>query len=235
MDIQQAIKKLRMFLADPSGLMWNDNELERLINTSLRQYSIDSGLFKGTFDLIPDEDGRYFYPDDFAGLLIAWNKDGAEIEKTTFTELAEYRGYNTNRTGNAVFIYSDISDNGEYKVYPVPANNQNTVEGDLRPVWGVLNNSGFGVADESDWGVTSNVTEYDFAGDCVYMRYASMDEVKDYMAVIYYAMYLAYLADSDFGNTQLAEVYRYRYHSRVNALDNVTVGNAGTVVNSKFY
>jgi hypothetical protein len=60
MDIVQAVAKLRLFLADAHSRIWQDDELTDFITQALQQYSIDCNIVSGTFDLIPDKNGKYF-------------------------------------------------------------------------------------------------------------------------------------------------------------------------------
>ena len=221
MFIDQAVAKLRLFLADPAEKIWSDLELKKLLEEAVKKYSVDSCAFVGTFDVVPDENGNYIYPDDFIGLIIGWNQNHKEIMSVTSTELFEKQHFTSDHSGAAKYLYADLTRNGEYKLYPVPENNQNVTATVIDPFYGEVETDDFGVLDTPGYGTTFSITEYEFAGDCVYYRYAKIDEVQDYMALIYYAMYLAYSNMSELKNISKADFYLQNYKYRLDAFGKV--------------
>jgi hypothetical protein len=235
MNLTQLTDKTFLFLADPQRKLWSDIEIRSLLEDAIKQYSKDSCAFIGRFDLMPDENGNYIYPDDFAGFMIGWNKNGKEICPTTSSELFE-RQYGSNiKKGDPIYLYDNIVSRGEYKLNPVPEKNQNTITADISPFWGELPINGFGAFVDDGWGVATALTEYDFVGDVYYYRYAECEEIQDYMAVIFYAVYLAYSNDSDFANAKQADMYLQRYRMRVAAFNRIKVSSNGKEVHNKYF
>ena len=235
MDINQATDKLRLYLADPLQKIWQELELHKLLEEAVKQYSIDTCAFTGTFDLIPDEDGNYLYPDDFIGFVIGWNDHGREILPTSSFELFSVRRKSADAVGDVKYIFADSASDGVYAVHPLPADNQNAVSVTLTPFWGEVFTDSFGVFDIDGFGTTLSVTEYTFAGDCVYYRHAAIDEIQDYMALIYYAMYLAYSNMSDLSGADKAEAFLQRYKYRVDAFNKVHYSERGVANKSQYY
>lgn len=235
MDIVQAVAKLRLFLADAHSRIWQDDELSDFITQALQQYSIDCNIVSGTFDLIPDKNGKYFYPDNFAAFIIGWNSDSREIRSATAQELFETRCLNVNKKGQALYIYDNCSEPGAFSLAPVPPDNQNMIDWTVDGVWGDVALPSFGVIADNNWGVTTSIFEYDFAGDCVYSRVAAIEEVQDYMAVIYYAMYLAYSVDSERANDQQAIFALSCYKQRTAAYNEAQKQNSGKLPGARYY
>lgn len=237
MDIAGIIKKVRFFLADKKAIIWSDDELEDMIYQALEQYSFDSGLFTGTFNLVPDADGKYSFPDDFLGFLIAWNENGQEIKMTTSKELFEKQGLPGDKKGSILYIYKDSSTLNGFEVYPQADLNVkvNALLDERDKPWGEIIAGSAGVVDNGQWGLSLTLKEYIFGGDCVYTRVASLQEVKDYMALVYYTLYMAYSSDSEFANINLASSYLQQYKGRVNATGNINFSNVGKKVNSVYY
>lgn len=235
MNLTQLIDKMFLFLADPQRKLWSDVEVRGLLEDAIKQYSKDSCAFIGRFDLMPDVNGKYIYPEDFAGFMIGWNKSGKEILPTTSIELFE-RQYGSNiKKGDPIYLYDNIVSQGEYKIKPIPANNQNVEAADITPFWGEIMQNDFGVFEDQGWGVVTELTEYEFAGDVYYYRYADCEEIQDYMAVIFYALYLAYSNDSDFANAKQADIYLRRYRMRIAAFNRIKVGSNGKETQNKYF
>lgn len=235
MNVGQLIDKMFFFLADPQGKMWREIEIQQLLENAAKQYSIDSCAYIGKFDLMPDAEGNYIYPEDFAGFLIGWNKSGKEIRPATSVELFEKQHTVSIKKGDPVYLYDNIVSAGEYRLVPIPPANQNMTVASISPFWGEIYSNEFGVFADLGYGVSLTITEYDFAGEIFYYRYAKLEEIQDYMAVIYYALYLAYSNDSDFANSKQAGIYWQRYRSRVAAFDRVKASDIGIAEQNKYF
>lgn len=235
MDKNGYLRKFRMFLADPDGKMWDDVELNTILDEALEQYCFDSGAFTGNFDFSPDKNGVYHFPDDYSGFMIGWNSRGEEIERSTAKELFARSMRNANRTGEVQFIYDDVSSSGEFSVYPVPENMQNSAEITITPDYGEITDTAYGVFIDNDYGITLDVGVFDHAGTVYYRKAGTFEEVKDYMSIIFYAMSLAYRADSEFGNAELSDHWLGVYKNRIASFGRILHNNTGKAVSVNFY
>jgi hypothetical protein len=235
MDKQGFVNKLRLFLADPEGKIWNNAELDMLLDEALKQYCKDSGAFTGIFDFYPDDDGIYRYPDDYAGFMIGWNSDGKEITQATARELFFRSGKDMSKTGKPEYIFDDFSSYGDFSLYPVPENLQNRINISITPAFGEIIDDDYGVYLNDDYGTTLSVEEFTFTGNIVYRKVGRFEDVKDHMAIIYYALSLAYCADSEFANAELASYWQNMYRSRIAAFSRVKHDNSGRSIKGNFY
>lgn len=229
------LRKLRLFLADPDGKVWNDTELSRLLDASLEKYCLDSGFSTGVFDFFHDSNGLYYYPEDFGRYLTGWNETGEEILPSTSRELFIRRGMNSNLPGSAQYIYDDLGNHGEFILYPNPAQNQTVTVLRQENFYGEVIDDGFGVYITSDYGTTFDVIKFEYYGTIYYRKICKYEEVKDYMSVISYALHLAYNSDSDFANADMASYWKSIYQSRIGVFSRVLHNNAGRTVMENFY
>jgi hypothetical protein len=79
------------------------------------------------------------------------------------------------------------------------------------------------------------VDSFDYAGTIYYRKLGWFEDVKDHMAVICYALYLAYNADSEFANAEIAAYWENMYRSRVAVFGRVVHNNTGHTVSGNFY
>lgn len=86
-----------------------------------------------------------------------------------------------------------------------------------------------------DYGVTIYAEEYIYMGDIQYVREAEVEEVVDYMALIYNVVSRAYSADSDFANADASKLYRRYYDRRVDMLRPIQRETAGTMRSGNFF
>lgn len=235
MNKEEYINKLRMYLADPQGVIWSDTELSAIIDDAFKQYCIDSGMFVGRFDFFPDKNGQYTYPEDYASFVIGWNKKGEEIKAADSITLFDKQRRNLYRSGDAEYIYSDQSETGKFALYPTPGNKQNVKSAEMSSIYGEINGSGYGTYITEEYGITQNVNIFDFAGDFYYNKIGSLKDVKDYMAVIFGAMHIAYNADSDLGNADTALFWKNQYKNRINAFGRIKNQNNGKSRTINFY
>lgn len=235
MDKAGFLKKLRLYLADPDGKIWDDIELYRILDDALKQYCYDSGAFVGSFDFCPDSAGVYHYPDDFSAFMIGWNSKGEEITPASARELFYRSGRDAYRFGDAEYIYDDLVSQGEFALYPTPPDMQNRKTISISSNYGEIMNSEFGVFVADEYGTTLSVDNFDFAGTVFYRKNGNFEDVKDYMAVICFALNLAYCADSDFANSETAAFWKNMYKSRLAVFGRVLHNNSGKVVSGQFY
>lgn len=224
MDKKQFLDKLRSFIADPQGKIWDDVELYSFLDEALKQYSIDSGAFVGSFDFFPDKNGVYHFPEDFGHFMIGWNNNSQEIfqscstaRKVAFAPV----------TGQVKYIYDDLVSHGDFSVKPLPADNQNLCDITITPDMGEIFDSEYGVFEDDDYGTTLHVDIFDSAGTVFYSKIGNYEDVKDYMAIIAFALYLASCADSEFVDPARGEFWKNIYKSRLAVWGRVKHNNSG--------
>lgn len=235
MDKAGYLHKLRLFLADPDGKIWDDIELYTLLDESLEKYCIDSGAVIGKFDFFPDRDGIYHYPDDCGKYLIGWNEVGEEIKPATARDLFMRSAYYSVRDGSPGYIYDELGSYGEFSLYPNPALSQDAVSIRLTPFYGEVTDDNYGVYIIDDYGTTLSVDRFEYAGTFYYSKVGDYEDVKDYMAVICYALYLAYNSDSDFANGEMASYWERLYKERLGVFGRVLHNNSGNSTTVNFY
>jgi hypothetical protein len=235
MDKKGYLHKLRLFLADPDGKIWKDEELYSILEDALKKYGKDSGFFTGSFSFIPDRAGNYSYPENFAGFMVGWNITGQVITQTTAKDLFDRSGRNFSVKGNVDFIYDDRSGYGNFMVYPAPDNMQNRRNISFSSDFGEVSTDDYGVFNDENYGVTADMYIADYAGEIYYRKTGNFEDVKDYMAVIYYAMHLAYSADSEFGNSDMAAYWLGMYRERLAVAGRVSFSNSGKSSAENFF
>lgn len=233
MDKTGYVNKLRLFLADPGAKIWDDVELNTLLDEALKQYCKDSGAFTGSFDFHPDSEGKYHYPEDFADFMIGWNTAGQEITPASARELFMRSQRNANPTGEAEYIFDDRDLYGNFSLYPVPKQNSQNIT--ITPANGEIFDNSYGVFLTDGYGTTFSVDRFDYAGTVYYRKTGRFEDVKDYMAVICYALYLSYNVDSEFANAELAAYWKNMYKSRLAVFGRVVHNNTGRTVSVNFY
>lgn len=229
------IKKVRMFLADSQGVIWDDVEINDFLDEGLKQYCIDSGEFVGRFDFYPNNNKSYDYPDDFATFMIGWNKNGTEITQCSATELIQKQNKNIYKIGDIEYIYDDLSTYGEFNLYPDISQIQNVQQINITTPYGEIFDTSYGVFINEDYGTTLSIITFDFAGDIYYHKIGNLEDVKDYMAIIYYVLSLAYNTDSDLANADTAQFWKRQYKNRINAFCRITYQNIGKQTNINFF
>lgn len=235
MDKNGFLKKLRLFLADKDQKIWNDDELAVLLDEALMQYCIDSGCFTGSFDFGQDSNGVYHYPDDFASFMIGWNAQGQEITPATAKELFVRSYCDSKCTGEAEYIYDDLDSHGCFSLYPDPSKSHKRKDVTVTSPYGEISDNDYGVFLTEDYGTTLTVDVFDFAGRIFYRKIGKYENIKDYMAVIYYAMSLAYSVDSDLANAEMSAYWKKMYKTRLSVFGRIKHNNTGKTVSGNFF
>lgn len=233
MNKSDMLDKLRFYLADPKGKIWKDDFLNDILEQSLKQYSIDSQGFVSRFDLHADRNGIYHYPEDYASILIAWNDEGKEISPITARELFHRQDNTYNYNAKPLYIYDDQSSIGDYELYPQSINREQDVS--IEGFFGEVLYNDYGVFFDENYGVSLTITQFDTIGDMIYCRIGTYEELVDYMSVIYYALYLAYNTDLDFGNPDNAAIWFARYKDRMARFNAIEYHNSGIGRTVNFY
>lgn len=239
MDKAGFLRKLRLFLADPDGKVWDDIELNTFLDEALKKYCIDSGCLVGEFPIAHDENGIYHYPKNFCKFMIGWNIYGEEIIPSNARELFIRSNNDSRRRGKIEYIYNDLSSHGDFSLYPNPIKiyNPERINIPFSPDYGEILDNEYGVYLVADYGTTLTITtpNIEYAGTIYYYKTGNYEDVKDYMAVICYALHLAYNADSDFANPDLAVYWKDIYNKRLGVLGRILHNNTGREVTVNFY
>lgn len=208
MQGKDIINKVRELLRDTQKKMWSDDELYLMLDAAVNQYSEDSGIFCGIFNIKPDINEKFNYPDDYIHFLYGWNDKGDSISPASIDDI-----WDINMRGDIRYIYDDASSKGQYEIYPLK--NITVIHDNLSAEYGVYN-YGYGVLVKPfDYGLAFSVCGYNFAGDILYCRKAKVEEISDYTALIYKILELANLTDSEFADVNMATFFRNNYNARL--------------------
>lgn len=208
MKKEDIINKVRFYLHDTEKLLWRDEELESMLFEAVRQYSADTAIFCGVFDIVPTIAGEFKFPKDYIHFLVGWNKFGDTIQACSVKNIWDF-----NRQGEIEFIYDDASSNGSFNVYP--EKNINVIYDTFSGDYGVYSFD-YGVFEKPfDNGLVYSITAYEFSGDIIYCRIADIEEVQDYTALVYKVLELAHSTESEFADINMAKLFRNSYNSRV--------------------
>lgn len=102
--------------------------------------------------------------------------------------------------------------------------------------YGTLLDDNYGVPIPTDYyGTIWDFIGYQFTGDISYSRYASTDEITDYMALVYHVLSQAYDTDADWGDASRASQFSWKYKSRVDSLNQIKYSNYGKRKSGIFY
>lgn len=235
MEEQELLILVRRYLGDPSGKVFADSELARMIENAVKQYSEDAGCFHGTFSFYPNENGEYKYPEDYICYLVGWNKDERNVRQSSAKEISRFVPNCDNEKGLPEFIYDELDMPGAYSLCPNPYDTQVLNDIDASD-YGVILNNDYGVELEGElYGVSKRIFEFAFVGDAQYVRYAVLSEIKDHMAIVYNVLYQAFNEDTDFVNPKKALVYLQQYKMRVSMFGHVKKQVTGMMRGGNFF
>jgi hypothetical protein len=200
--------KVRFYLHDENKVLWSDEELYFLIDEAALQYSKDTEIFCGVFNIHPDINGDLNYPDDYIHFLCGWNVNGQAIEAISVNDIWDF-----DRQGEIECIYDDVSSAGTFEVYP---------EKDIKVSYNVATDD-YGVLCHDyglleyplEYGIVYSVAGFEFAGDIIYCRRADVQEIADYTALIYKTLELAHSTESEFADINMARLFRDSYTNRI--------------------
>jgi hypothetical protein len=161
--------------------------------------------------------------------------NGGEISPATAKELFDRKNLSAYRSYSPAYIYDDQSSQGEFSLYPLPPENQNVKNITIDGFNGEVIDESYGVYLDNDFGTTLTITSFDFAGSIFYKKVGAFEKVKDYNAVVFYALFLAYNSDADMANPSVARLWYEKYLSRIFALSPIENANSGTPRTTNFY
>lgn len=235
MNKQEFTDKLRLYLADADSKIWQDSELGEFLDEALKQYCTDACVFTGVFKFLPDENGNYFFPSDWLGFKAAWNEKSDTLTPATGRELFYLMQNSSNTAGSAQYIYDDQCDNGGFSLYPKPPDNQNVKSLIADKSFGEVFSGDFGVFLSNDFGTTLSLSSFNYSGEIYYIKLGTFEEITDYMAVIYYALSIAYSTDTELANADTAEFWKRMYRERLNAFSRIVYNNTGNTAAGNFF
>lgn len=215
MTEKEYLLRIREYLHDPGGKIWSDDELSKMLVQAAETYSKDTGIFRGKFHFMVNSDGVCMVPKNFLALVAGWNSLGSHIEAIPASELSRFYGNFSVVEGDAEYCYEDFGDIGKMRLCPNPYAKQDVKY--YQPAsFGLIPFSGYGIpAYGQDYGIPLVVNKFTPCGDAVYIRTEEFEKIPDYMALIYHVVYQAYTIDSDFQNTNKADLYYSQYKRRI--------------------
>ena len=110
MKTAELIRRIREYLHDPEGKIWNDAELADMIDRAAENYSADTGIFRGHFNFVVDADGGCSLPKNYIGFVSGWTEKGYHIENVSVGELNRFYSNYIATEGDAEFVFEDLDD-----------------------------------------------------------------------------------------------------------------------------
>lgn len=215
MTEKEYLLRIREYLHDPEGKIWNDDELTKMLVQSAKTYSKDTGIFRGRFSIMVNSEGSFRLPKDFVAFVAGWNPNGKHINAIPVTEVSRYYGDFSSVEGDAEFCYEDFEDIGKARLCPNPYAKQD-VKNYQPDSFGLIPLSGYGIPlHGQEYGLPTVIYKFNSCGDAVYIRTEEFERIPDYIALIYHVVYQAYTIDSDFQNTNKADLYYSQYKRRI--------------------
>lgn len=208
MQKKDIVDKVRFFLHDEKKELWSDDELSAFVDAAAWQYSADAGIFCGSFDIVPDIDGNFYYPENYIHFLCGWNNEEKQIDAISVHDIWDF-----DREGEIEYIYDDASTKGTFNIYPFKniKVDHNIIQGD----YGVYFD-GYGVmTNPADYGTVHRGYRYEYAGNILYCRAAVVEEIQDYIAVVYKALEYAHGTESEFADPGMMRLFSNSYNSRI--------------------
>ena len=215
MKLSEYLAKIRLYLYDPDGKVWTDDELLAMIDEAARCFCADTGLYRGCVSILTDDCGRVKMPGNYIRLLAGWNPE-YRMKTISVTALQAERPDYITAEDMADYIYEDLDDGGTLRVCPNPNRQQNIRAYKMWYPYGVpvLPRRGVPVKTES-YGIPRIIYRFIPAGELVYIRVENLDRIADYMSVIYHVLYQAFLSDGDFQDEKRAQGYYQIYRNRI--------------------
>ena len=219
MTISEYLSRIRRYLYDPEGDVWSDDELLLLLDEAVRCFCADTGLYRGNVTILTDCSGRAKMPRNYISLVACWNPE-REIKPVSVTALNAERGDYSVAEGMADYAYEDLDSEGTLGFCPNPHRLQHVRVRHPWSAYGIPNLPRYGIPAETEtYGIPRIIYRYIPAGDVVYIRVEELEQIADYMSVIYHVLYQAYLSDGDFQDESRAQGYHQIYQSRIARLN----------------
>lgn len=236
METAELIHRIREYLHDPEGKIWEDSELSEMLDRAAECYSADTGIFRGNFNIMVDSEGVCKLPKNYLSFVAGWNGKGIHIDGISAGELSRFYSQFTTTDGEAEFVYEDLDTIGHFRFCPNPFLRQNiTVFTSYYP-YGMPSIPAYGIPTRTeDYGIPLVIRKFVKAGDVVFVRKESPENIPDYMALIYHVLYQAYNVDSDFNSPEKSSLYNTQYRNRIARFGQMKPGNSSVRKRGKFY
>ena len=236
MKIPELKRRIREYLHDPEGKIWDDDELAGRIERAAENYSSDTGMFRGHSLFVVDEDGGWSLPKNYISFVAGWNEKGYHIDNVSAGELKRFYPNYTATEGDAEFVFEDLDDIGRVRFCPNPFKQQNsTIYVPYYP-YGLAAAPSYGIpAKAEDYGIPLKIKKFTKVGDVVYVRKERAENIPDYMALVYHVLYQAYNVDSDFSSPEKAALFKAQYRNRIARFCQMKSGNSSIRKRVKFY
>jgi len=236
MTEQEYLLRIREYLHDPEGKIWDDDELTKMLVQAAETYSKDTGIFRGRLLFMVNSDGVCMVPKNFLALVAGWNSLGSHIEAIPASELSRFYGNFSVVEGEAEFCYEDLDSIGEMRLCPNPHKTQDARYYYPNSSFGIPSISSYGIpAYGQDYGIPLVVNKFTPCGDAVYIRAEEFEKIPDYMALIYHVVYQAYTIDSDFQNGSKGALYHSQYKRRIARFGQMKASVSSVKNGGKYY
>lgn len=209
------LERIREYLRDIKGQIWEDAELLRMLDRAAYAYSADTGSFRGTRPFRVDADGVFRVPADHIAVIAAWNGRHCRMEPASAGDARRAWGEYTAVEGDARFLYDTLSGFGTVRLCPNPWKKQ-----DLK----IFATASYGLPVTARYGVPSRGTGYGIPvrmyrfrhiGDMVYARSEDAERIADHAALICHVLFQAFSVDGEFQDADKAALYEQEYRRRV--------------------
>lgn len=244
------IEKARLYLNDPDGRMWSDEELDAMLSDVVGEYSNDVNGRTSFLPVMTDAEGRGKYPECFVKFVVGYRKDGVPLAIATADEVDDLldekgeSGYMEtlmdgcydassneirvstepcHRSVDICAIYEETGNNEEYFVAPFSGSKI-----DRYPLYGIEDLYGiptqlYGLAWGSGYGLVCECGVFDAPADIVFVRDMNLSEISDGIAIVYGLVAMALSKDTEFKDSNKAGFYRSQYEYRVAAFNKMAV------------
>lgn len=236
MNRRELIRRIREYLHDPEGKIWDNAELERMLDRAAESYSADTGIYRVPIKILVDEDGGCELPEKYLGLVALWNGSGYPVEKVSANELKRFYGFYTKTEGEAEYVYEDLDSIGRVRFCPNPYKKQNIREYVPFYPYGIPYLTHRGIPSRTTgYGIPHKILKFDTVVDGCYIRAEKAEKIQDHRALIYHVLWQAYHADSDFSDSGKAALYQGQYRARISRFRQMKGPNTTVRKRVKFY
>lgn len=237
MNFEDTILLLRDLLQDPEGYIWDDEELSEYINDAQLEYVTRSKCLKKSSDFLPDENGNFYFNDDFIKLEFAYNERAMELGQVNQHDLRhEYGNAVDSTTGRPEYIY-DGSGSNEFCLYPDPAINAEPLALD-QETGTLVGFDGIDIAFNQETGIVASIGDVSFdqddgviyaanqhediGGKIHYVRapYQNTIEVRIPEALVFLAAALCLSDEGENQNLQLADGFKGIFNTMIGIENN---------------
>ena len=225
MDASEIIRIARIHLGDGSASVFPDRMMERWLARAVSIYYADTGFGVGEAPLCVDGSGEGEFPSDYIGSISAYDREGISVGLSSAHVASEDFGAFATQGESGMTLYRDHSEDGKYRLLPVPRQEVEQRLFEEEGAYGIVTQMYGTIGGEAPGGTTS-FFQMDDIGSLRYRRQGSLDEVNDFLALVYAVVGQAYAADTDLASEKLADAYASMYRERVSLRRRLGKGSA---------